>query len=465
MPAEDEPRVWARRVASMVVIGEPTHPQVLFTGFEDADPVFATMSALVPTARLLADGGMNDLRAVEWDIVVSRGTDVDAPGHMHVLALGCERVGLAKTDKGGSSVFYGGKQPSETLRVADDLPDALRRLVVGELVPWLQAQPVRPFLKTTAGSGSFGTASMGFGRPVESPIAAMLPQGLVAFVRDADGNMIAGAFERYGSGWCWALPYVPENPELWLAAALSDWHERTPEKVPALPGWRARPAWATLREATVRADLAVLRGERQRLLADLDARETALRSAETGAIAAADAGPRRLLTAQGAKLVDAVTDALETLGYVVENVDNEDTGVSGQPKVEDLRLKDPDEPERTNITEVRGYTGGAKVSDLQRIARFAALQVVRTGVLPTTRWYVVNQFLNTDPDTRRRPLSGSEDDLAVFAEDGGLVIDTRDLFLLARRVDDGEMSTSAARLLLRRAAGVLHMSAGTSHET
>ena len=230
-------------------------------------------------------------------------------------------------------------------------------------------------------------------------------------------------------------------------------------------GWRTRPAWATLREATVRADLAVLRGERQRLLADLDARETALRSAETGAIAAADAGPRRLLTAQGAKLVDAVIDALETLGYVVENVDNEDTGVSGQPKVEDLRLKDPDEPERTNITEVRGYTGGAKVSDLQRIARFAALQVVRTGVLPTTRWYVVNQFLNTDPDTRRRPLAGSEDDLAVFAEDGGLVIDTRDLFLLARRVDDGEMSTSAARLLLRRAAGVLHMSAGTSHET
>jgi hypothetical protein len=99
------------------------------------------------------------------------------------------------------------------------------------------------------------------------------------------------------------------------------------------------------------------------------------------------------------------------------------------------------------------------------MARFAALQVVRTGVLPTTRWYVVNQFLNTDPDTRRRPLAGSEDDLAVFAEDGGLVIDTRDLFLLARRVDDGEMSTSAARLLLRRAAGVLHMSAGTTHET
>jgi hypothetical protein len=280
----------------------------------------------------------------------------------------------------------------------------------------------------------------------------------------ADGNMIAGAFERSGSGWCWALPYVPQNPELWLAAALSDWHERTPEKVPALPGWRARAAWATPREATVRADLAVLRGERERLLADLDARESALRSAETAAIAAADAGPRRLLTAQGAKLVDAVTDALETLGYAVENVDNEDTGVSGQPKVEDLRVNDPDEPGRTNITEVRGYIGGAKVSDLQRIARFAALQVVRTGVLPTTRWYVVNQFLNTDPDTRRRPLAGSEDDLSVFAEDGGLVIDTRDLFLLARRVDDGEMSTATARLLLRRAAGALQMSAGTSHE-
>ena len=74
-------------MASMVVIGEQTHPQVLFTGFKDANPAFVAMSALVPTARLLADGGMNDLRDVEWDIVVSRGTDVAAPNHMHVLAL------------------------------------------------------------------------------------------------------------------------------------------------------------------------------------------------------------------------------------------------------------------------------------------------------------------------------------------------------------------------------------------
>jgi hypothetical protein len=449
----------------MVVIGEQTHPQVLFTGFKDADPAFAAMSALVPTARLLADGGMNDLRDVEWDIVVSRGTDVDAPNHMHVLALGCERVGLAKTDRGGSIVFYGGKQPSEILHVADDLPDALRRLVVGELVPWLQAQPIRPFLMTSTGSGLYGK-SVGFGRPIESSTSpAQRPQRLVAFVRDADGNMIAGAFERYGSGWCWTLPYVPENPELWLAAALSDWHERTPGRVPALPGWRVRASWATRRETTLRADLVVLRGERQRLLADLDVRETALRSAEMAAIAAADGGPRRLLTAQGDKLVDAVTDAFETLGYAVTNVDNEEAGATGQPKVEDLRLSDPDEPGRTNITEVRGYKGGAKISDFQRLARFAAVYLRRTGALPTTRWYVVNQFLGTDPDTRRRPLAGSEDDLSVFAEDGGLVIDTRDLFHLARRVDDGGMSTAAARALLRRSAGVLQMSLGTSDET
>jgi hypothetical protein len=448
----------------MVVIGAPTHPQVLFTGFTDADPGFTAMSALVPTARLLADGGMKDLRAIEWDVVVSARTDVDAPDHMHVLALGCGRVGLARSDKGGSSVSYGGKQPSETLHVADDLPDTLRRLVVGELVPWLQAQPIRPFLVWSGGSHVM--TSVGFGRPVESfPRQATQPAGLVPFVRDADGNMIAGAFKRSASGWCWALPFVPENPELWLAAALSDWHERTPERVPALPGWRSRAAWASPLEATVRADLAVLRSERQRLLAELDARETALGSAETAAIAAADAGPRQLLTAQGDKLVDAVTDALETLGYTVVNVDNEEAVAIGQPKVEDLRLSDPDEPGRTNITEVRGYTGGAKVSDLQRLARFAALYLLSSGALPTTRWYVVNQFLNTDPYTRRRPLAGSEDDLSVFAEDGGLVIDTRDLFHLARRVDEGGMSTAEARALLRRAVGVLQMPPRASHQT
>jgi len=277
-------------------------------------------------------------------------------------------------------------------------------------------------------------------------------------VRDADGYMIAGAFERGGGGWCWALPHIPEHPELWLAAALENWHKITPDRIPALPGWRSRPTWATREEVTVRANLALLREEQARVSAELAQREAELIAAETVATAAADAGPRRLLTAQGDELVGAVIDALTALGFEVQNVDD-DTDASGTPKVEDLRLTDPDDPAWTNITEVRGYKGGAQLGDFQRLARFANLYQVRTGKLPTSRWYIVNQFFHHDPDTRRPPLAGSDDDVVVFAEDGGLVVDTRDLFQLVRRIERGTTAPAAALALLRGSGGVLHLPA------
>ena len=437
-----------------MILGAPPRPQGLFVGFTDLEPAYQAMAALVATARQLTELTMSGLRAVEWDIVVSKGVAVnEVPGHMHVLALGCRWVGSAKTDRNQYSVRYGGTQPSEVLQVADGLPDALRRLVVGELVPWLQAQTARPYLTISTFQGD----SRGLAPPTGSPPTPG-PSGssLMPFVQDADGNIIAGAFERYGGGWCWALPHVPDHPELWLTAALDDWHQRTPDRVPVLPGWRSRPAWTTHQEVSALADLTALRDERDQVLAGLAEREDALLSAQGAATAAADAGPRRLLAAQGSKLVDAVIDALTTLGYEVENADDADAD-KGTPKVEDLRVSDPDASEWTNITEVRGYTGGAKASDLQRLGRFAVLYLQRTGALPASRWYVVNQFLNTDPDARRPPLAGGEDDLAVFAEDGGLVIDTRDLFHLAQRVESDTTSPAAARALLHHSTGVLQL--------
>ena len=122
--------------------------------------------------------------------------------------------------------------------------------------------------------------------------------------------------------------------------------------------------------------------------------------------------------------------------------------------MEDLRLSDPDEPAWTNITEVKGLTGGAKLSDLQRFGRYAGLFLRRTGEFPKSRWYLVNQFLGADPDTRPPPLVGAEDDVQVFAEDGGLVIDTRELFQLVRAVEQGRIDQAAARRLLRSSTGV-----------
>ncbi len=125
----------------------------------------------------------------------------------------------------------------------------------------------------------------------------------------------------------------PDRPELWLAAALQDWHERTPDRVPALPGWRGRRAWRSRREAEAMAALIVLPTERDEALARYAQQEVRL-SAAVDAAAAADAEERRLLTAQGAALFEAAAVALRALGFDVEDADSTPTP-EGKPKVED----------------------------------------------------------------------------------------------------------------------------------
>jgi hypothetical protein len=68
-------------------------------------------------------------------------------------------------------------------------------------------------------------------------------------------------------------------------------------------------------------------------------------------------------------------------------------------------------------------------------------------------WYVVNQFRGTDPTTRRPLLRNQDDDVDVFAEQGGLVVDARDLFRLRKAVAAGAVSAEAARVKLTSSSG------------
>jgi hypothetical protein len=432
----------------MNLIGEPVHPQLLIAGFAVDEPAYQAMSQLVQNTMSVNEGfDESKIRIVEWDILVTKGVDLDVSGHMHVLSMGCQSLGMVQTANGGTSLYFGGKQPSAMLQVAADLSDPLRRLVSNELVPWLLDQPFRPFIQRHRLS-SF------------SPTDPLAGPDVRAFVRDADGNMIAGEFPRAGGrggGFCWALPFVPAEPQLWLAAALDDWRRRTPDRLPLSPGWRTRNTWRPKAEAKAYRALTELASERERAWAEFDRRERDLEASAQRATKAADQGLRRLLTSQGDDLVMAVASALKTLGFQV--VDGDATTPQGTAKGEDLRLTDPDDLDWTNITEVRGYAAGAKTNDLQRLARFAAMTLSRTGAQPTTRWYVVNQFLGNDPDTRQSLLPGADEDVEIFAEDGGLILDTRSLFALVRRVEYGEISQEDARGTLKATRGRFHLAA------
>lgn len=146
--------------------------------------------------------------------------------------------------------------------------------------------------------------------------------------------------------------------------------------------------------------------------------------------------------------------ALKQLGFNVEDIDETRRG-EGLPRAEDLQVTCTRRPTVRVIAEVKGYArGGAKASDLIQLGQHAMRYTQREGgQAPDSSWYIVNQFAATDPDTRQPPLAGAIEDVQVFAEGGGLIIDSRELFKLSQMAAGGQVSLERAReeLLAQRA--------------
>lgn len=435
--------------ASHVVVDAPPHPQVLCCGLAPA--AFDAMSRLVATAVEIDPGDQTSLdrfRLAEWDVVVTADYPVSVlPAHLNLLAMGCSRVdGLTPPEQGpikslSGAVTYSGDQISTQMTITSLVPPQARHLV-NEVVEHLRARPTRPYLVYERFDGEAGRAvsAKGAGGVVEP------------WIIDADGHVIAGAHRRIGgTGICWLLPFLPPRPERWLAAALAVWHESAPDRFPQSSGWRTRAHWQTAAERAAALALEDADRERASLLEQLDARRLELDADQLTAQAAADKGLRRLLTAQGPELVDAVNQALSTLGFVVTDGDKDLK--PGQPKTEDLRIADPQDPTWISLTEVKGYAKGGKTGDLQRMNRYHALHIRKTDSSPSALWYVVNQFLDQDPEVRSTLLEGADDDVEVFGELGGLVIDTRDLFRLVYMVESAAVTPQEARDWLRSQQG------------
>ncbi|WP_454561373.1 hypothetical protein [Mycobacterium haemophilum] len=104
------------------------------------------------------------------------------------------------------------------------------------------------------------------------------------------------------------------------------------------------------------------------------------------------------------------------------------------------------------LAEVKGYGGGGKTSDFQKITRFVDIYQHQNKTLPDATWYVVNQFLSIPPDNRPQLMEGQAEDVDVFVENlNGVLVDTRALFVLDKRVAIGELSKEEARRMLMSA--------------
>jgi hypothetical protein len=234
------------------------------------------------------------------------------------------------------------------------------------------------------------------------------PTTFAPLLTTSDNKPLAAIYSHPDIAEVWWLPVDEQNAETfdfaaWISAAVDAWHRDDPDRFPGPPDWARSKEWMTREELQLRVAVEDAQAELERQQVDLIQRVDAAESALEEAQARHDDEERILLTGQDNDLVDAVHSALERLGFDVKDIDKKraeedrERGGMPRPKLEDLQVSDPDTSWQA-LAEVKGYVGGGKTTDFQKIGRFIGIyQSQNNGSLPDATWYVVNQFLRMPP--------------------------------------------------------------------
>lgn len=408
------------------VVGEKPRPRALILGFKSDT---AELQKHFASHRVISS--LAEVRQEEFDLllVAGDGRHSVAP-HLFVIALGHVNCGLPEdrsdfTFRGATAAYvsFGDDSVATEFLIADWMTGRLRRLAEDDLLPCVVGRarnPVIAELVRVRGGLNVGNDK---------------PKAVRPFISTRDGHALAGSFVRRAQppSHYWLLPFGVDLGA-WIDVALEEWHGLAPDRFP-LVEWRYSEPWLTPEERKFVAEVEKAEFDKRNAIAAFEAIEAKARRDLQSARTEADAKARRLLTAQASELVEAVAQALAELGFEVEDMDKVHPE---NDRREDLRVRDPRDPEWVALVEVRGYKGGAQLNDLLRIQRFQNRYTSEMkGVAATRLWYVVNQFIERDPAKRPQVLNGNADELQTFSDAGGLAFDTRDLFSAWRDVRSG----------------------------
>lgn len=418
------------------VIGTKPKPAALILGFDDenAERIGSLFSAWQPITHL------DEVDQQESDVLVTRRSALGAEHHLYIIGLGCDALVLpgrnelpsafgpyhdasAPNNATGGWVQWTGPSRATELHVAGNLPAGIEQLIVTKLSPLARVEKEHHWLHP---------------REVLEPF--------VTTIRD---QCLAGRFLRPGrESECWCFPgYAAAIVAEIVEVALQEWRKRDPETFP-VADWVNRAMWRTPAENRVADELDKLGAERATILAELEERQQQLEAEFADAKQSAETNERLLLTAQGDDLVNIVAGCLSELGFDVTKMDE----IHTDERLEDLRVISPGQG-WTALAEVKGYSGGAKSNDLLKFGRYWLRYFQEEGREPDAGWYIVNQFLENDPSTRRQILLGNESALSTFDADyNGLSIDTANLFRLWMAVRDGRLLAEEARSSLIQAS-------------
>jgi hypothetical protein len=448
-------------LGSLVVVR--AKPRAVFVPRDSESP--PVVQGVFPYEHVLDVGSGELIHSEDWEVIVTEADDLQGNEQLFGVGFGVRYVqgvqqwlpsrpampdevedpslqtkriaaGIRTTVSVGSD-----PTPSQGLLVPPGLDPIVERLVRTDLVPGFQEG--QPWLPLEVPRG-FGNVSFGF------KTEWFLTPLLVA----SNGAVLAARVRRSPvspsgqlPGEMWILPSWVTKHREWLQAAWRVWATEYPGRFPKSPQWGDSATWYTPEEAAIHDQILLVRSERDQAVARFDAEEASLAEALDRASVLARDGAKRLLTADGDPLCEAVAEVLRELGFDVVDMDAQ---VEEGKRVEDLRVREGD---WEAIAEVKGDKRGAALRDLLKIGRFAGLYEGETGHAPSAQWFIVNGMRLTDPGLRPLPLAGSTEDIDLFAEGGGVIISTVDLFQVWCEVKAGRREKEEVRQVMREAKG------------
>lgn len=328
--------------------------------------------------------------------------------------------------------------PGHVVRRISGLPEALQELVATQLVP---AVEVRRF-------------QFGIGNELSS---AARPEGLREFrpfLAGPDGLVLACSYVRLDGGQGWVVPDDVPDIAAWFRYAMHEWHLIAPKVFPGIAAWQTSEAWMTREERQVADDLRRARDTFEGVRQAHELAEAAMTRRLEQLRAQVDGGRRVLLTGQGDALQEACKEALSSLGFEVEDMDSR---WDPRERREDFRIRDAQDPSWLVLADATGVQKGGRASKLQTVSGYVSKFVheERPESIPG-QWVLLNRLFDRDPEERGQLFRS--DELAVFASQSGLAIDTVALFVLVEACSS-DVHREAARAWLRGSTGEISLDA------
>ena len=229
------------------------------------------------------------------------------------------------------------------------------------------------------------------------------------------------------------LPFL-SNLSDWFRAFLADISEFDPARVPQdLPLFGDSSDWYTPEETAFARQILEIEQEIERLNDDRTRAKAQLaRAGKT-----ADATVRRAITEYGEELVDAVSEILGEIGFIVERMD--DAIKPNEARREDLRLTLTGRPDWEAIVEVKGYAKGIKTIDASKVRMHRDRYIADARRHPDLTMWLVNPFREMDPSVRPAPDQHVDQAAKIV---GAACVLTTDLYQQWKLFKEGQCEAS-----------------------